>query len=155
MRIAVVNNSGIRVNRTGVRSLAERLLRKSARRAGCQWGEVSICLADDARIRDINRSFLGHDYPTDVISFTYESIPGEGKALLSGEVIINAAMALRLGRRFGGANRELALYLAHGCDHLSGAEDHTPALRQRMRRRELRWLHEARREGLLQKLWTQ
>ena len=40
------------------------------------------------------------------------------------------------------ADRELALYLAHGCDHLTGADDATPAGRARMRRRELGWLRE-------------
>ena len=30
---------------------------------------LSVALVDDERIHDINRRFLDHDYPTDVISF--------------------------------------------------------------------------------------
>jgi ssRNA-specific RNase YbeY (16S rRNA maturation enzyme) len=37
-------------------------------------------------------------------------------------------------------NAELALYIAHGFDHLSGADDDTPARRAAMRRTEMRWL---------------
>ena len=30
---------------------------------------ISLALVDDAEIHRVNREFLGHDYPTDVISF--------------------------------------------------------------------------------------
>ena len=57
------------------------------------------------------------------------------------ELVINAERALAEGRRrAGGAARELALYLAHGMDHLAGRDDDTPARRRAMRRRETRWL---------------
>ena len=42
--------------------------------------------------------------------------------------------------RPGGPARELALYLAHGLDHLAGADDDVPARRRAMRRRETAWL---------------
>ncbi|MBQ3810327.1 MAG: hypothetical protein II839_05855, partial [Kiritimatiellae bacterium] len=38
------------------------------------------------------------------------------------------------------ADAELALYLAHGFDHLAGSDDATAAGYRAMRRRELRWL---------------
>ncbi len=153
MRIAVANRSGIPVDTGNVRRLAALFLQKAGRRAGCRWEEISIVLANDAQIQAVNRDFLGHDDPTDVISFTYDSLPGEAIATVSGEIMVNAAMALRVGRRFGGSARELALYVAHGCDHLAGAEDNTPARRRKMRNRELRWLREAVENGLLEK-WT-
>jgi len=58
------------------------------------------------------------------------------------------------GARRGNAADELALYLAHGCDHLSGANDRTLRERRRMRRRELLWLAQARRNGLMAGLWA-
>lgn len=32
--------------------------------------EMGLVVTDDAEIHDLNRQYLGHDYPTDVISFT-------------------------------------------------------------------------------------
>lgn len=155
MRVAISNDSGIRIQTSGIRRLVVFFLERTAGLTGCRWNEISLVLADDKQIQAVNRSFLGHDYPTDVISFTYPTIPGEETFLLSGEMIVNAAMALRLGRRYGGAGRELALYIAHGCDHLAGADDNTPPRRRRMRNRELAWIRQAKAAGLLPHLLTE
>ena len=40
-----------------------------------QHAEISVALVDDAAIWEINRRFLGHDYPTDVISFRLDEDP--------------------------------------------------------------------------------
>ena len=58
------------------------------------------------------------------------------------EIIVNAERAWLAGSRRRGwsPSRELALYIAHGCDHLNDERDTTPAGRRRMRRRELHWL---------------
>jgi len=105
------------------------------------WGGLSLLLTDDSGIRQINRRHLARDAETDVLCFRYGPLPGEGHRS-TGEIVLNVERALREGRRRAGwsASRELALYLAHGCDHLAGADDATPAARARMRRRELRWL---------------
>jgi probable rRNA maturation factor len=68
-------------------------------------------------------------------------IPGEPGGLI-GELFINVERAVRVAPRRAdwSADRELALYLAHGLDHLTGADDHAPEERARMRRRELAWL---------------
>ncbi|TAN38842.1 MAG: rRNA maturation RNase YbeY [Verrucomicrobia bacterium] len=117
-----------------------------------RWQEVGILLTDDAGIVMANEAVFGRDYVTDVISLTY--LPQPGEVGLSGELIINVELAVREGaRRAGGPDRELALYLAHGCDHLAGADDATPRQRAAMRRRELRWLRLAAREGLLKGLF--
>lgn len=154
MNLAVVNDSGVRVDVTNARRLAAFFLEKAARLAGHGWHEVSLVIRDDSGMETVNRAFLNHDGPTDVISFAYDALPGEAAAAASGEIMVNAAMALRLGRRFGGPGRELALYIAHGCDHLAGADDHTPAMRRRMRSRDLRWVRQAKAAGLLESLFS-
>jgi ssRNA-specific RNase YbeY (16S rRNA maturation enzyme) len=68
---------------------------------------------------------------------------------------VNAQRALAVGRRGPGVERELALYIAHGLQHLAGASDRTPALRARMRKRELAWLKQAEKKGLLKALFSQ
>ena len=76
---------------------------------------------------------------TDVVAQSYEAVPGVCAA--AAELILNAERARAEGRaRDGGPARELALYLAHGLDHLAGADDDTPARRRAMRRRETAWL---------------
>ena len=131
-----------------------RLVAWLARQANLQsFSLLEILLTDDAGIVAANRAVFGRDYVTDVISLAYPPLPGEQGG--AGELIINSALAVREGaRRAGGADHELALYLAHGCDHLAGANDATSRQRAAMRRRELRWLRVAARTGLLTGLFT-
>ena len=111
-------------------------------------GEVSVLLMDDEGMRALNRRFSGRDETTDVLSFRY--LPQAGiRGGTTGECMVNAERALQLGKRHGGVARELALYIAHACDHLTGADDADDRQRRRMRRRELRWLREAAARGLL------
>ncbi len=114
------------------------------------WGEVSIVLIDDEGITRISREYLNHGDRTDVISFTYPPLPGS--SLYSGEVLVNVQQAVREGISREGPQLELALYIAHGCHHLTGATDTTPALRRDMRRMEESWLRRAVAEGKIQKM---
>jgi len=108
-------------------------------------------LMDDIGIRRVNLQCLKRTAVTDVISFRYAPSP-EHPGICDGEIVVNVQRAVDVGPAYGGIARELALYAAHGCDHLSGADDRTAAERARMRRRELRWLAEAGKLGLLQGL---
>jgi len=105
------------------------------------WREVAIHLLDDAGIAPINLAIMAHQGATDVITQRYEAIPGEPEGLV-GELFVNVERAVCAAPRRAGwsADRELALYLAHGFDHLTGADDHAPRERARMRRREMGWL---------------
>lgn len=127
---------------------------------GVRWSELTLILADDSGIRGINKQCLGRDETTDVLSLHYEPIPGE-KTEHCAELIINVQRAIESGQKPSSAGRkstvvpwgecrELALYIAHGCDHLSGANDVDYQGRLRMRRRELRWLSLAHQEGLIE-----
>ena len=105
------------------------------------WQEVAVHLLDDTGMESVNRAIMAHEGTTDVITQRYDPIPGEPDGL-TGELFVNVECAQRSARQRAGwsADRELALYLAHGCDHLTGAEDGAPSERARMRRRELAWL---------------
>jgi len=106
---------------------------------GTVWGEATVVLTDDEGITRPNREFFGKDRPTDVISFRYDPLPGE-KPATTGDLMVNAECAVREGPAHDGADAELALYIAHGFNHLSGADDDTPANRAAMRRTERQWL---------------
>jgi len=103
------------------------------------WESVTVILVDDRESGDIHEKTFGDPSPTDVITLSYrDGISGK----LSGELIVNVQRAIEEGTRRPkwGLAKELALYLAHGLDHLTGETDDTPAARRRMRRRELRWM---------------
>lgn len=111
------------------------------------WSEVSILLVDDAGITQTNREYFSKNRPTDVISFRYDPIPGEEEAW-SGDLLVNVDRAMQEGTARGDIDRELALYIAHGFNHLSGADDDTPEKRKKMRATEAAWLHQADNERL-------
>ena len=118
------------------------------------WNEISIVLVDDAEIIEINKHFLNRSYPTDVICFYYPQERGI-YAGADAEIIVNVQRALVEGSKHNGASIELALYIAHGCDHLTGEDDRTDRGQRRMHQRELRWLRKARKSELLSSLFRE
>ncbi|HPT17512.1 MAG TPA: rRNA maturation RNAse YbeY [Kiritimatiellia bacterium] len=102
-------------------------------------GELTVVLTDDAAMPAYKAGCFGVRVQTDVVTQAYAAVPGVCAA--TAELIVNAERAREEGRRrAGGPARELALYLAHGLDHLAGRDDDTPARRRAMRRRETAWL---------------
>jgi probable rRNA maturation factor len=94
---------------------------------------LSMTIIDDAGIRGLNRQFLSHDYPTDVLSFPLS----EDEDDLVGEVVISAETARRVADEHGtSAEAELLLYVVHGVLHLAGYDDAASADAQRMHERE-------------------
>jgi len=114
------------------------------------WASLTVILTDDVGMTQAQQATFGRTEPTDVVSLRYDPVPPE-KQKGDGEVVVNVQRAHDVGRRTG-PSRELALYLAHGCNHLTGASDHTPALRAAMRRNETAWLRKADRLDLLEGL---
>jgi probable rRNA maturation factor len=99
-------------------------LRRRARtflaRLGKEDAELSILLVGDRGMRRLNRSWLGKDVPTDVLSFpAAPSVATAGRFL--GDVVLSLDTAARVAR----AERrpvaeELDRYLVHGILHLLG-----------------------------------
>ncbi len=120
--------------RTLLRTLAARAFPAEA-----PFAELAVVLTDDAAMPAYKAGCFGVRRQTDVVTQSYEAVPGVCAA--TAELVVNAERAQAEGRaRPGGPARELALYLAHGLDHLAGADDDTPARRRAMRRRETAWL---------------
>jgi len=95
---------------------------------------ISIALVDNDTIHRLNRQHLGHDWPTDVITFPL-SDPDE--PALSGELVISTEMAVAAARELSvEPSRELALYLVHGLLHLCGYDDSSEADAAVMNRRQ-------------------
>jgi probable rRNA maturation factor len=84
---------------------------------------VSIAIVDDETIHQLNRQFLAHDYPTDVLSFTLEDEPPR----LEGEIVVSVDTARQNAVEAGwSADDELLLYVIHGTLHLAGYLDKDP-----------------------------
>ncbi|WP_372807867.1 rRNA maturation RNase YbeY [Pontiella sp.] len=131
-----------RLQLSKLQKLADWLAAKLEARTVEPWSEVCIVLTDDEGIVPANLEYFGKARPTDVISFRYDPIPGEDEGF-SGDLIVNVDRALQVGPEQNGADYELALYIAHGFDHLAGSEDDTPEKKKAMLDTESAWLAEA------------
>jgi rRNA maturation RNase YbeY len=143
MRIEINNRQRRRVNRRKMAVLTRLLMARLHGPEGVRrWAGIGIILTDDDGIRAFNQATFASTAVTDVISCAYEPLPGEVGQ--TGELVLNVERAAtRTCRRTGWSPaHELALYLAHGCNHLAGEEDGHVAGYRRMRRRELRCLRE-------------
>jgi probable rRNA maturation factor len=98
---------------------------------------ISLAVVDDATIHELNRRYLEHDYPTDVLSFLLDDDSGH----LEGEVIISADTAARVAEEIGWPlAAEQMLYVIHGTLHLVGYNDTTSEDAAEMRTAEVRYL---------------
>ena len=131
------------LGKTAVKEAAERFAERSRKRVGGVWHEVTVHLVRDAESDAVHRAIMGIAGATDVITQAYDAIPPEEPGLL-GELFVNVDQARRAApsRKGWSCAKELLLYIAHGMDHLSGADDHAPEDYARMRRRELSWLRD-------------
>jgi rRNA maturation RNase YbeY len=98
-------------------------------------GDVNVIYMDDSEIRILNDEYLGHDYATDVLSFTIEEKP------LLGEIYIGVETARRQACEYEvSLSNEILRLAAHGALHLAGYEDDTPEKREQMRRLEDKYI---------------
>jgi len=103
---------------------------------------VNLVLVDDVTIHELNRRFLGHDWPTDVLTFPFEADPGISDDP-GGEVVVSVETAVREAERRGVDPRaEVALYVVHGLLHLLGFDDGTEGEAEAMHREALQLLRD-------------
>lgn len=118
---------------------------------GVVEAEISVAVVDDAAIHRVNRDYLQHDYPTDVISFLLDSGDADPRSFsaslkkkgrgfgkwLHGDVILSGDTAHREAGEYGWEPQsEVCLYLVHGLLHLCGYDDLSDAEQSIMRGRE-------------------
>ena len=103
-------------------------IRRVAASYGRKVGEVGYLFCDDAKILEVNREFLGHDYYTDIITFDYD----EGDTI-NGDIVISldtvSSNAALLGKDY---TEELHRVIIHGILHLCGLNDKGPGERELM-----------------------
>ena len=100
--------------------------------------EISLAFVDNTTIHRLNKQYLDHDEPTDVLTFPYSAANAKK---LEGELVLGAEVAQQQATERGhDVQVELALYLIHGLLHLCGFDDKSPAAEKRMRERERHYL---------------
>jgi probable rRNA maturation factor len=126
-----VFNSHPRLREPG--AAISRLVRSVLRGEGGSSAELNVVFVGDRTMLTLNRTFLRHNYQTDVLSFPLS----DSKEVLEGEVYVNIDQARRQAREYGATVRsEVARLVAHGVLHLAGYDDATKAKRSAMKERE-------------------
>lgn len=97
---------------------AEECLDQAA--SGAQPG-LSLVIADDAHLHELNRQFLGIDAPTDVLAFPVDEADPETGERYLGDVVISYPRAEAQARAGGHSlQAEMQLLAVHGVLHLLG-----------------------------------
>jgi rRNA maturation RNase YbeY len=116
---------------------------------GFRLGAVNFIFCSPERHLALNRQFLGHDWPTDVITFDYcrDADGGlHGKSVFSerkicGDIFIDpATVAANAGMLMVAPEAEMRRVMVHGVLHLCGLGDKTPKQQRQMRAREDHYL---------------
>lgn len=111
---------------------------KEAQAAVGLSGQVTVLLATDATIRDLNRRFRGKDEATDVLSFPSTNL-AEGPEKIAGDLAISVETARKQAAEQGHTlGVELRVLMLHGLLHLAGYDHETDAGKMQRRERQLR-----------------
>ena len=89
---------------------------------GCKNQELSVLLANDRKIRTLNKQYRGQDRATDVLSFSQnEGEENKPNSHLMGDVVISTVTAKKQASQHGlSLEEEIVLLLIHGILHLLG-----------------------------------
>jgi probable rRNA maturation factor len=119
--------------------LADRVAR-AVRGEGFSIEYLGVILTGRDEVHELNRKFLGHDYPTDVVSFPL-SEEAAASQIIDGEVYVDLDTAAERAPEFDtDFETEATRYVIHGVLHLMGYDDTTPAGRAQMSSVEGRYL---------------
>ena len=107
-------------------------IKKVIERLNKKTGNITFIFCNDDEILRINKSYLNHDYYTDIITFDYTE-----EDCISGDIFISLDTISSNAEKFGVSYEdELHRVIIHGILHLCGINDKTPEERQVMERHE-------------------
>jgi len=142
--IDVQNDRGFLVNVDALKKAAVATLRAQSVVGDAT---LSLVIADNATMRQLNRQYRGIDASTDVLSFPAEALPdlpdlpgiepdveeGEAASDYLGDLVIAYPYASDQAARLGhDISQSLQLLVVHGCLHLLGYDHDTPEHRAQM-----------------------
>ena len=110
---------------------------------GVHVATIGLILSNHDLVRQLNASFLEHDYETDVLSFNLSG-GTLNERVLTGEVYVDLDTALERCSEFGASfEQEVCRYVVHGVLHLVGHDDSAAEAREGMRQLEDEYLSRA------------
>ena len=113
---------------------------------GWKKAALSLLLVGDREIRKLNKRYLHHDRPTDVIAFSQlegRPLAFQSKQPFLGDLVISLETAARQAEEFGNSfDYELHFYICHGILHLMGYDDHRKKDAAKMENKQKRILRE-------------
>ena len=114
-------------------------LKRVAQEEGYSLGDVNYIFCSSEVHRKMNIDFIGHDYFTDIITFDYSDLKGEGVG--SGDIFIDVDTVADNARIYGATKRdEMLRVVVHGVLHLCGQKDKTPRAEKQMHRKEDKYI---------------
>ena len=100
---------------------------------------VSLVFCSDEYLLQINKTYLQHNYFTDIITF---DLSEPGSALIDGEIYISTDTVRANAKRFGSSiNNELHRVIFHGVLHLCGYADKSGEEKKRITQKEDHYLN--------------
>ena len=121
------NAEGVKMPRFKRREMTA-WIRAVAATHGFRVGELGYGFCSDERILEVNRSYLNHDYYTDIITFDYT----EGD-VVGGDIFVSLDTVRTNAEAQGTAyTDELCRVIIHGVLHLCGIDDKAPGAREIM-----------------------
>lgn len=134
IRVSIANPYEQPLDFQGLKTAAQAVLSGE----GIKAAKVVVAFVDNPHIHRLNKQFLDHDEPTDVLTFPYSDPTAK---TLEGEVVIGYQIAAEYATDRGHTlEQELVLYVIHGCLHLCGYDDKTAKLARAMRLKEREYL---------------
>lgn len=121
------------VKRPGVSHQFVKSVAQHVFRAQKKYGEVSVQIVGEQRMRALNRRHSGIDSPTDVLSFALQegSFPVDHEDW--GDIFIcEPYVRLQAKKRDISYKEELIRVLIHGCLHVLGYDHQTPRDKKKM-----------------------
>lgn len=98
---------------------------------------LSLLVANDAIIKEINKEYRNKDSATDVISFAYNETENVGPMNVMGDIIISIERVREQAKEYGHSEeREFYYVLCHGILHLLGYDHIEKEDKKIMRERE-------------------
>ncbi len=99
---------------------------------GKKVGEISYIFCDDEYLLSINKTYLQHDYYTDIITFDY--VKGN---IINADIFVSLPRVLENSKSLSTTyDQEFHRVLAHGLLHLCGYKDKTTEEEAQMRAKE-------------------
>jgi len=113
------------------KTLIKKTLLELAQKEDARVGTINYIFCSDEYVLELNKTYLDHDYYTDILSFPMNAEPLEGDIFISVERVKENATTFNTD-----FTTELYRVIAHGLLHFLGYDDHSEENIRLMREKE-------------------